>query len=300
MKTLPSGMILGEATTLCHLWRITRNDGVVLNFTDHDEDLTLTGDYAGTYAASSGFAAGSLETKTGMAASSLEIAGGVSSAYITDADILANKYDNAFVQLMLCDWLDTTKTIILMSGNIGDIKKDGIAYTVEILSLAQRLNNMVGRVYARTCDAKFCDSRCGLNAAAYTEVGSISAIISDHKIACTTSAITGKVTDWFTRGMLTFTSGFYAGEMFDIKQHDLSGGIAYFTFWNKLVSIPTVGSTFSVLAGCKQTLLVCKNKFNNVINFQGFPSIPGNNVLTSTPIPGSSSNDGQSMVAPYE
>ena len=33
----------GSATTLCWLWKLTRGDGFILGFTDHDRPLTLEG-----------------------------------------------------------------------------------------------------------------------------------------------------------------------------------------------------------------------------------------------------------------
>jgi len=41
-----------DATTLCSAWRVTRRDGVVLGFTDHDHDLTIGGT---TFLAASAF-----------------------------------------------------------------------------------------------------------------------------------------------------------------------------------------------------------------------------------------------------
>ena len=36
-----------------------------------------------------------------------------------------------------------------------------------------------------------------------------------------------------------------------------------------------VGDAYSVYAGCDKLLASCKTKFNNVINFRGFPHVPG-------------------------
>ena len=41
-----------------------------------------------------------------------------------------------------------------------------------------------------------------------------------------------------------------------------------------------VGDTFSVVPGCRHRRTEdCKNKFSNVINFRGFPDVPGNDVI---------------------
>ena len=46
MRTLPpelAAAIAGPVTTLATCWRLTRKDGIVLGFTDHDEALTFDG-----------------------------------------------------------------------------------------------------------------------------------------------------------------------------------------------------------------------------------------------------------------
>jgi len=46
MRSLPDALAahLAEGvTTLCHCWRLTRRDGLVLGFTDHDRDLVAEG-----------------------------------------------------------------------------------------------------------------------------------------------------------------------------------------------------------------------------------------------------------------
>jgi uncharacterized phage protein (TIGR02218 family) len=36
-----------------------------------------------------------------------------------------------------------------------------------------------------------------------------------------------------------------------------------------------VGDTFTYAPGCDKTRETCCNKFNNILNFRGFPDIPG-------------------------
>ena len=46
MRPIPPALAahLGEGvTTLCRCWTLTRRDGLVLGFTDHDRDLTVAG-----------------------------------------------------------------------------------------------------------------------------------------------------------------------------------------------------------------------------------------------------------------
>ena len=57
-----------------------------------------------------------------------------------------------------------------------------------------------------------------------------------------------------------------------------------------------VGDTFTVTTGCDKRFATCLNRFNNAVNFRGFPQIPGNDFVISYPVPGAGANDGSSMV----
>jgi uncharacterized phage protein (TIGR02218 family) len=47
-----------------------------------------------------------------------------------------------------------------------------------------------------------------------------------------------------------------------------------------------VGDTFTVTAGCDKRFATCVQKFDNAVNFRGFPHIPGNDFVMSYPTPG--------------
>ena len=99
MKTLPDGMqahLDGGATTLCWCWRLTRDDGVVQGFTDHDRDLSFDGV---TYEAVSGFSASQIESGLGLAVDNLTLSGALSSATLNEADLAAGMYDNAAIHI---------------------------------------------------------------------------------------------------------------------------------------------------------------------------------------------------------
>ena len=55
------------------------------------------------------------------------------------------------------------------------------------------------------------------------------------------------------------------------------------------------GDTFDVTAGCDKQFSTCHDKFANVVNFRGFPHIPGNDFVISYPLQGEPGHDGASM-----
>ena len=88
----------------------------------------------------------------------------------------------------------------------------------------------------------------------------------------------GYAQDYFTDGIVTFTSGSNAGLSAKVKTHFDSG-----TF---LLALPLVtpvlpGDSYTAVAGCRKRLEDCSAKFNNVLNFQGEPHLPGVDQITA-------------------
>ncbi len=67
MRRVPAALaahLAGDATTVCHCWRVTRRDGTVIGFTEHDRDLPVDGTLC---RAASGFRASEAEAALGLA-----------------------------------------------------------------------------------------------------------------------------------------------------------------------------------------------------------------------------------------
>ena len=87
MRDIPAALashLAQTSTTTCHAWRLTRTDGLVLGFTEHDHDL----EFAGTvFSAASGFRASEVETGLGLEADAANVAGAFSDAAISADDL---------------------------------------------------------------------------------------------------------------------------------------------------------------------------------------------------------------------
>ena len=71
-------------TTLCHAWRITRRDGAIFAFTDHDGDLVIEGQ---VFRAESGLGANAIAQSTGLSVDNTEAIGALSDASIREDEI---------------------------------------------------------------------------------------------------------------------------------------------------------------------------------------------------------------------
>ncbi len=81
----------------------------------------------------------------------------------------------------------------------------------------------------------------------------------------------------------------------EVKTHrvDLAG--VRIELWQQMPEPIAAGDTFTVTAGCDKRFATCRDRFDNTVNFRGFPHIPGNDFVVSVPVPGKGKNDGGSL-----
>lgn len=269
MRTIPGPLAAhldGGVTTLCHCWRLTRRDGVVMGFTDHDRRLA----FAGTdFLAASGFAASEREEEAGLSAATSEVAGGFSSEAIREADLAAGLYDGARVELFLVNWADPSQCLLLKVEDVGEVTRAGGEFRAELRALSHRLSQPQGRVYARRCDAVVGDARCGISLAGFQATGTVTAVTDESRLSV--SGLSGFAAGFFRHGRLAFTDGALAGTVADIDGQD---GAAL-SLWLPLSALPAVGDRVTVTAGCDGSFATCRTKFSNSARFRGFPHMPG-------------------------
>jgi len=273
MREIPAGLqahLDGEATTLCNAWRVTRRDGVVMGFTDHDRDLSFGGL---AYLAASGFEASETEDGNGLSAEGGDVSGGFSADAIRAEDLSAGRYDGAKVEVFTVNWQDPSQRLLLRTAELGEVRREGGLFRVELRRLTHRLDQMRGRIYARQCDAVFGDARCGISLAAYKAIATVTAVRDDMHVEV--SGLSGFAERFFRYGVLSFTSGAAKGLSADVEDHRRLEGADELTLWLPMAAEIAVGDTLEVTAGCDKRFSTCKAKFGNGLNFQGFPHIPG-------------------------
>jgi uncharacterized phage protein (TIGR02218 family) len=294
MKTLDPNLVAhvaGGVTTLCRCWRIERRDGTVMGFTDHDRDLLFD---ALTYRAASGFTASAIQDQLGLAVSNLDVEGALSSAAITEDDLNAGRYDDASVTIFLVNWQDVSQRVILRSGFLGQVSRGALAFNAELRGLASRLDQAAGRIFQRSCPWELGETRCtvDLNADGRHGAGAVLQAISAFDF--TASGLESVGAGTFSRGRLVWTSGANEELAVEVKSHSIASGVARMSLFLPMPDPIDVGDTFAVTAGCDKTLATCRDRFGNVVNFGGFPHMPGNDFSLSYPNSGTG-NDGAKL-----
>jgi uncharacterized phage protein (TIGR02218 family) len=265
------------ATTLCWCWRLTRADGVKLGFTDHDRDVVFDGT---TFEAAAGFTASEIRDSVGLSVDNLEVTSALTSERLSEADLIAGLYDDARVEIFRVNWAAPDQRVLMRSGSLGEVRRASGAFAAEVRGLAHYLQQPKGRLYQFTCDADLGDARCTVDVdlAAYRGEGAIVAVLSARRI--TASGLDAFDDDWFTRGLVTFTSGAANGQAVEVKAHTKAGGTVMLELWSGVRAPLEIGQTFVVRAGCDKHIETCRAKFANAANFRGFPHMPGNDFVT--------------------
>jgi uncharacterized phage protein (TIGR02218 family) len=278
-------------TSLCRCWVITRNDGVVQGFTDHDEDVAV-GDV--TCLAGSGLTGSEATQKLGLAVDASEISGALADDTLNEDDLAAGRYDAAGVEIWLVDWSEPSLRVLLAKGTLGEVKREGAAFVAEVRGLSQRLAEESGRLYTATCSADLGDGRCNidLTGAAFRGSGSVAALKATSTFTAT--GLDDFDDGWFTAGKLSFTSGANAGLAMEVKSHG-KGLSVVIDLWQAMPQLIAPGDEFTVTAGCDKRFATCHDRFNNIVNFRGFPHIPGNDFVVRYPVQGEPGNDGSSL-----
>lgn len=285
-----AGHLAGGVTTLCHGWRLTRRDGAVLGFTDHDRDLVLDGL---VLKAASGIAASESAVGEGLAVTGAELSGALSADALTEDDLAAGLYDGAGVELFLVNWADPGMRLLLRKGTVGEVRRVDGSFTVEIRALADGLNQTRGRVYGTRCDADLGDPRCTVDLSACSGRGTVQAV--EGALRLSVSGLSAFAAETLARGRLTFASGANAGFSTEIKGHGREGAMALLRLWQRPPVPASVGDEVEVSAGCDKLFATCRDRFANAGNFRGFPHMPGNDFVISVAVPGEGGYDGSIM-----
>ncbi|MFD1796904.1 DUF2163 domain-containing protein [Paracoccus aurantiacus] len=279
MKTIPSALRVhldSGTTTLAWCWRITRADGTAFGFTDHDRVLSFDGT---EFEPESGLTASEIRSGADLSVDAQDAAGALRSDRISESDILDGRWDNAEVELWRVNWQATNQRVLMRRGAIGQIRRGRHAFLAEIRSMSHILGQTVGRTFQASCDAALGDPRCGVDLEDPAFRGSGTVIDSLRDRAFIASGLGGFAAGWFRFGTLVWSSGANAGRRAEVLAHDRSVGITVITLLEAPIRPIGAGDRFTICAGCDKRIATCARKFGNVVNFRGFPHIPGQDAI---------------------
>jgi uncharacterized phage protein (TIGR02218 family) len=250
-----------------------------------------------TCRAGTGITGSEATEQLGLAVQGSDISGALADDELTEADLAAGRYDAAAIEVFIVDWSEPALNVLLMKGALGEVRREGAAFTAELRSLTHRLAEDSGRLYTATCNADLGDARCtiDLTDAAFRGSGTVATL--DGAAIFHASGLGDFDDGWFTAGKISFTAGANDGLAVEVKTHRVDAGGVSIELWQQMPEPIAAGDTFVVTAGCDKRFATCRDRFDNTVNFRGFPHIPGNDFVISIPIAGEPGNDGTSLTS---
>jgi uncharacterized phage protein (TIGR02218 family) len=266
----------GEAT-LAHGLKITRADGQVFAFTEHDRDCEID---SVTYVADHGFLKSAVVTSSQASVGNAELHTPRENGVIALADVMGRLWDNAKFELFKYNWQAPGDGVIAeISGNFGKITTKLGEFVIELRDLIQFMQQPVGKVSSKTCPVRLGSTGygfCNLDLAPYTVTGTITHV-TDNRVFRDANRV--EPDDTFGDGEFTFDSGDCAGYRALVDAYAADGT---FTLAIPMFSAVQVGDTYTAVWGCRKRFDEdCKTKFGNQLNFQGDPHRTGQNGATA-------------------
>ncbi|WP_062208207.1 DUF2163 domain-containing protein [Aureimonas sp. AU12] len=273
MRALSEAMrsaLAQPATTLASAWRLTRRDGTVFGFTDHDEDIAFGGT---VFSAATGWTAGETEGALGLAAGTHGVEGALSSVALREEDIAAGLFDGASVEIFRVDWQRPEDAVLMERCDLGEVTRGGGGFSAELRGIAARLDRQHGRYYRRRCDAVLGDRRCGvdLSAGGWTRTGRLVAVDGEVLVIEGLGALDVVA---FERGRIALGA---ASEFQPVRgiRTGAEAGTLRIALGRPTDVSPDVGSAVRLKVGCDRSFRTCRERFANSANFRGFPHLPG-------------------------
>lgn len=272
-----------SAMSMARAWAVTRRDGLALGFTDHDEVLRFEGL---EFRPDSGLSAKAIVQGAGLSVDNSEAEGALSDAAITETDLMAGRWDEAEVRMWDVDWRDPSNRREVFRGHLGEVTRNGASFRAELRGLSERLNQPVGRVYHPLCSARLGDKACGVDLDGPGMWTEAEVVAGDAGDVIRLSGVEGFAARWFERGMMKVVQGNAVGLSALIKNDRVpEAGLREIVLWDAPGVALKPGDRVRLVAGCDKRGGTCRLKFDNYLNFRGFPHLPAEDWLMAPHVP---------------
>lgn len=177
-------LVKAKTHRFCTCWKITRRDGTILRFTDHNADLQVPVDVSGlytvgspyeTFKAATGILSSARDREGNLRGGNIEARGFITAAEITEADLESGLYDNAAVIEYLVDWrYPWAGPFFFIEYEVSEIEHSGEFWSVQLEGFPRQLRQPAGDSYTK-------DGR--VKAATVSEVtGEVTTILTQRRI----------------------------------------------------------------------------------------------------------------------
>lgn len=271
-------------------WKIVRKDGLTFAFTTHDEPVWFMGlKYLPCDSLMSSASENSTISGNG-AVGNMEAKGVLSDDSITESDLANGLFDGATIEIWSVPWNQTDYVedgpFRINAGVFGQTTQGGVSYTIEMITPGSKLTTRpLLETYTPACRWEFGDGRCPVDKEALKQTSAVTGIEAKNAFQRATyrrffDTTLGQADNYFDFGELRWLTGANTGIRSEIKSYE--GGLV--TLWAVMPNSIETGDTYEITPGCDKTEDNHRNKFGlNMVDFGGFPNIPGTDIMTRTP-----------------
>lgn len=251
--------------------RVVCRSGLTIRIAAYPFELTMSN--ATVYQAGAGFEYSGFTAETSFAASVVDLEGIVGYAGVTRDQLASGLFDGALCYYFTTDFLNPVEDHQPdMKAIFGKTTLIDERYKIEQMALIDLLGQDFSLTHTAGCQKTFGGQEyggCGVALGPITVTGTITHVPSVTQVRDSARA---EAEDYFGWGYLTFTSGDNAGlAALRVETHAADGTLT-------LMQAPyypvTVGTTYSLIPGCRGRLEDCRDKHNNVLRFGGDPWVP--------------------------
>lgn len=271
-------LIESQTFYITDLYKITLTDGTVLRYTSADIALTV-GDAHYTPLAIE--RDGTTQTND-ISVDEMHLTIIVDKEQRLDSEttimqaIVAGRFADAEVELhrlfspqpftMFTGRIDPDYALLWWLGRLNIERAGGITIEATVASMTELLNvKFPTHLYYPPCIYTLGDASCGVNVEKFRKRGTVtggtrSVIETDLSLA----------NGHLAQGSITFTSGRNAGVTRTIRTNERGVITVVMPFYY----LPDAGDAFNVLPACDKSMDCCKQRFDNLPHFRGYPFIP--------------------------
>lgn len=266
-------------TAACQLWTIYRRDGKVFRYTSHDQPVKR-GPFVYSPCRSLDPSASENASTLGSVGD-IELTGIIDDDGISEADLYGGLFDDAYVTVDLYSWGDAAVSPRrLAAGWTGELSQGVTGFQMQVLGPGARLGQQaLVQMVTPACRWVFGDARCGVNVESMKVAGTVIASPSRGRLKVALPAEpAGR--QW-ANGRIRFVSGPNAGQVVETKSVNFATGEV--VTWVSPGFLSDPGDAVELLPGCDLARDGGCTLYKNVINFGGFPDVPGSDALLESP-----------------
>lgn len=254
-------------------WRLDRRDGVSLGLTSHDRPLHVDGFL---YMAAPGLVPSAIESSARLEPATMHIDGMLSSDAIAETDLSSGRWDGAAMSLHMTEWTAPGEVWLeLMHGELGEVRQEGAAFSVELKGPASVLQRPVAPSTSACCRAELGDRQCRVPPATLRRLARADRLEGSVLFVAEAELQPGIL----AFGSLRWLSGANAGFLQPVIDNDMDSVM--------LLEPPPFAiagdERLILVEGCDKQIATCRTRFANAVNFRGEPFLPGTDLLTRYP-----------------